>query len=174
MNSNKFQKIRICGGSGSGKTYLSELIQNKTKFKLIHLDNIFFDLSNTSKFDKKRSLKEVKKILTQQTPKSKWIIEGGRFSNLRHTYDDSDLLIFLKVHGLKRIKNTFKRFLIRLRSGKYEGMLNFLDLTEYNLRSMRKWDHKRPKLFQELYSSKFYCFNSADKAYNWFIKQHKK
>ena len=171
MNSNKFQKIRICGGSGSGKTYLSNLIQKNTKFKLIHLDNIFYDFSNTSKFDKKRSLKEVKEILKQQTPPNKWIIEGGRFSDLKYTYDDSDLLIFLKVSGLKRIKNTFKRFLIRLKLGKYEGILNFLDLTGYNLRSMRKWDHKRPKIFKELYLPKFHCFNSADKAYNWFINQ---
>ena len=171
MNSHKFKKIRICGGSGSGKTYLSQLIQKKTRFKLIHLDTIFYDFSNNHKFDKKRSFVEVKKILKKQTPKNKWIIEGGRFSNLKYTYDVADLLIFLKVPGPIRIKNTFKRFFIRFKSGKYEGILNFLDLTGYNLRSMKKWDQERPKLFAKLYGSKFHCFNSADEAYNWFIKQ---
>lgn len=57
----KYNKIRITGGSGSGKTYLGKLLEKKTKIKFIMLDHLRYDFSNTHKFDVKIPLPEAKK-----------------------------------------------------------------------------------------------------------------
>lgn len=99
-------------------------------------------------------------------------MEGSWYSFSKKTFDETDLIIYLKPSFSKRILNTTKRFIRRFKEGKNEGFFNFIRLTKYNFSSINKWQKKRFIFFKEKYPNKFHCFKSADEAYKWFIKQN--
>ncbi len=171
----KWNKIRISGGSGSGKTYLGRKLEKLTGIKFISLDEIAYDLSKNNRFDEsnKISFEERNRLINNVLKSKRWIIDGGYYTHAKETYEQADLLIILRPSFIKRIWNTIIRFFKRIFQGKYEGLFNFISLTKYNIKSRKKWQTERCKLFEKEYANKYKCFRSADKAYNWFLKQYK-
>jgi len=171
---NKFNKIRIVGGSGSGKSYLGKNISFLIGVPLTSLDELKYAFSNTCKFDNnnKRSDEEILKLLKKVTIKKKWIIDGVYYILTKDTYDSADVIIFLNPSFLKRFFNTVNRFFKRIFENKYEGLLNFFSLTIYNIKTRQKW-RERESLIRNIYKNKFFVFKSADSAFDWFVKQKK-
>ena len=167
-------KIRICGGSGSGKSYLAQKISRHTKITCTHLDHLRYDFSQTHKFIHKRSKKEFDKRVTKAASKSSWIIEGGYYNATKDTYEQSDIIMYLRPVFIKRIYHTIKRFITRIRDKKYEGVGSFIRLSIYNFSTRKKWQTTRLQLFRKRYSDKLHVFSSADNAYEWFIAESKK
>ena len=171
----KWNKIRISGGSGSGKTYLGKKLEKLTGIKYTRMDAIAYDLNKSFRFSEKnkRPFSERKKMINNILKRKKWIMEGGYYTQAEHTYDQSDLLIMLRPSLMKRIWNTVKRFFKRIFQGKYEGIINFIKLTIFNIKSRKKWQTDRCELFSKEYSKKYVCFRSADDAYEWFLNNYK-
>jgi len=163
-------KIRISGGSGSGKSYLGKQLAQHLRIPVTHLDRIAYDFSETHRFDTKRPEHEVVKAINNVLKKEDWIIEGGWFTMSKESYDQAELLIYLNPPFWKRLWNTLKRFFARIREGKYEGAGNYVELTLYNMRSVKKWQYDRPRLFKNLYPKTYHAFGSADEAYAWILK----
>ena len=172
MDSHKWNKIRITGGSGSGKTYLASRISLLTGIPLTSMDDLTYDFSQTHRFSHKRSIPERQQLLAKVMSKNKWVLEGGYYSAVTHTYDSADIIIFLHPSFIRRLFNTFKRFFKRLFSGKCEGFRNFLKLTRDNFSSRRKWQVDRYIVFNKNYPSKCFTFKSADDAFKWFKKEY--
>ena len=172
MVKNKFNKIRITGASGSGKSYLGQKISSLVGISLIQLDALRYDFSISHRFDNKnrRSDDEMVKLLKKISIKDKWVIEGGYFWLTKDTFDDADVIIFLRPCFSKRLFNVFKRFFQKLFGGKYEGLFNFFSLISYNFSARRKWC-AREKLVVETFGSKVYFFKSANDAFSWFVNQ---
>lgn len=162
-------KVRICGASGSGKTYLAEQLTKTTHISVYRLDEIVYDFSTTHKYDVKREAYKRDLLLNSILRNKEWILEGGWYSLTRDFFDQADIIIFLKVPFCKRLRNTLKRYNQRKKEGKDEGKENFLSLTFYNIRSLKKW-HKRHDEFKKTYKEKFHSFRSADKAFEWWQK----
>ena len=173
MPTKKYNKIRITGGSGSGKTYLGKKISEQTKTPLTSLDEVAYDFSKTTKFDHKKPEQEIKNEIKKILKQKKWLIEGGYYKLTKKTYEDADLIIYLKQTLTKIIINTTKRFIQRKKQGKNEGLKNFTKLTRYNITTKNKWQKQRPKLFQEQYKNKIKFFKNAEDAHEWFNKQQK-
>ncbi|MBS3167913.1 AAA family ATPase [Candidatus Woesearchaeota archaeon] len=88
------KRIHIMGCAASGKTTLAKLLSTKLKCKLIHLDDIFWK----RKYDKKRDLKECKKLMKEKIKNKKWIVEGIYTNWVEDSLKKADLIIFLDVH----------------------------------------------------------------------------
>jgi adenylate kinase family enzyme len=169
----KPNKIRITGGSGSGKTYLGKKIAEQTKIELTSMDKVAYDFSKTTKFDHKKPEQEIKKEIQKILKRKKWIIEGGYYKLTKKSYDEAEIIIYLKPSLKKRITNTTKRYIKRLIERKNEGLLNFTKLTVYNIKTRNKWQKQRQELFKEKYKNKIKFFKTADEAQDWFVKQKK-
>ena len=172
MIKTKFNKIRITGASGSGKSYLGAKISKHVGVSLTSLDELKYDFSKNYKFDdkNKRTDEEMTNLLNEVITKKKWIIEGAYHKLTKSTFDDADVIIFLKLKYRVRFFNTLNRFFKRLLKGRYEGLLNFFKLTHYNISARHKW-HERELFFIQNYGDKTHFFSSADNAYDWFINQ---
>jgi adenylate kinase family enzyme len=172
MTKLKFDRIRLVGGSGSGKSYLAPKLSSLLNIDFVSLDTLRYDFSKNYKFSGKnrRSDDEFIRLVNEVVSKDKWIIDGGYYFLTKNTYDSADIIIFLNPSFFKRLFNTLKRFFKRMFNGKYEGLLNFFSLTLYNIRARKKW-RNRTKELRELYSSNFFVFRSADDAFDWFVEK---
>ena len=168
-----YKKIRITGASGSGKTHLGKEISKQTKIKLTQLDQLSFDFSKTTKFENKRPQKEFEKDVEKALQQKQGIIEGGYYELTKKTYDEADIIIFLKTPFTTRILNIKKRFLKNLINKKPEGVKSFFKLLKYNIKTKNKWNKERLKIFQEIYKDKMKVFPSAKKALEWIEKKQK-
>lgn len=174
MLGKQFKKIRIVGGSGSGKSYLAKRLGKLTKIPVTHLDEYNYDFSKNDRFDdkNKRSKEDFLKLCRKAEAKKSWIIDGGYFGRTKKSLDDADIIIYLRPLTIVRLYNIWRRYFKRLFKGQNEGFLNVLSLTRYFFSSIYKWDVKRYKQIKLDYSHKAFFFRSADKAYEWFKKNY--
>lgn len=171
MITHKFNRIRLVGGSGSGKSYLAPRLSSLLGVDFVSLDALRYDFSKNYKFSKKnrRSDDEFVRLVNDVVSRETWIIDGGYYVLTKNTYDSSDVIIFLNPSFSRRLFNTLKRFFKKIFEGKYEGLFNYFYLTSYNIRARKKWRDRTFEL-KENYGSKFLVFKSADDAFDWFSK----
>lgn len=103
------KKILILGSSGSGKTYLGNILSKKLKIKQYDLD----DIKYKRKFDIGRTKEEKIKLITKLTKKSSWIMTGISFSWIDRAVESADKIIMLKRNIFLESYRVIKRFLKR-------------------------------------------------------------
>lgn len=99
-------KISIIGGSGTGKTTLSESLSKDVNIPVYHIDGIHH-LKNW----KVRDSNERDKIILDLIKKKKWIIDGTYHSTLQARLEKSDLIIYLDYSTLAQVKGALGRFI---------------------------------------------------------------
>ena len=99
-------KISIIGGSGTGKTTLSESLSKELKIPVYHIDGI-----HHLKDWKVRDKDERDKMILDIVRRDKWIIDGTYKTTLRERLENSDLTIYLDYSTLSQIKGRMGRFI---------------------------------------------------------------
>lgn len=99
-------KISIIGGSGTGKTTLSESLSKELKIPVYHIDGI-----HHLKDWKVRDKDERDKMILDIVRRDKWIIDGTYKTTLRERLENSDLTIYLDYSTLSQIKGVMGRFI---------------------------------------------------------------
>lgn len=158
------KKIHIIGGSGSGKTYIGQILSKKLNIKIYDLDEIFWDNSSDSygtKTDKNKRDKNLQMILKSDS----WIIEGVFYSWLQDSFRKSDIVFILKPNVYIRDWRIIKRFIKRkfgLIASKRESIKSLVDLLKWN----HKYDNNNlkeaEKMIDELNPNKIIVENSLD------------
>lgn len=103
---NKYKKISIIGGSGTGKTTLSDNLGRILNLPVIHLDGINY-LENWIL----RDVEERDKIILDKLKMTGWVIDGTYTSTLDKRVEKSDLIIYLDYSTFAQIRGVLKRFL---------------------------------------------------------------
>lgn len=100
------KRICIIGGSGTGKTTLSNNLGRVLNIPVCHLDGIHHT-ENWGVRDKE----ERDKIILEEIKKKDWIIDGTYSSTLKERIEQSDLIIFLDYSLPLRLSGIFSRYL---------------------------------------------------------------
>ena len=103
---NNVSKISIIGGSGTGKTTLSESLSKDLNIPVYHIDGIHH-LKNWEV----RDTNERDKIILDLIKKDKWIIDGTYTKTLEDRVKVSDLIIYLDYSTLAQVKGVLGRFI---------------------------------------------------------------
>lgn len=129
-------KIHIIGGSGTGKTYLANLLSTKYNIPHYDLDNLFWD-NSANQYGMKMSIEKRSKMLSEILQNENWILEGVYYSWLTDSFEKADTIIVLdvpqRVYKYRIICRFIKRK-IGIEHGKKE--------TIKSLRSLLKWTDK--------------------------------
>lgn len=97
-------KICIIGGSGTGKTTLSNNLSNELGIPVLHIDGVHH-LANWEVRDKN----ERDKIILDKVKEHKWIIDGTYKSTLAERVQNADKVIFLDYSMPARMKGVVGR-----------------------------------------------------------------
>ena len=101
-----YNRICIVGGSGTGKTTLSNALSKKYNIPVTHIDGIHH-LKNWQTRDKL----ERDKIILDIVKKDKWIIDGTYKDTLKERFEAADLIIWLDYSTFAQLKGITKRYL---------------------------------------------------------------
>lgn len=105
MNEN-INRISIIGGSGTGKTTLSENMAKNLNLPVYHIDGINYHENWVA-----RDKAERDEIIMEKVNKDKWIIDGTYTTTLERRLSRSDLVIYLDYSSLAQVKGAMGRFL---------------------------------------------------------------
>ncbi len=96
------QKLRvmIIGGNGAGKSTFSDQLSRHLGIRCIHLDKLFRTRDGTL-----RSREVVNTELRSLYLDSHWIIDGNYSDTWPERSQNADLIVFLNIETLQRIKN---------------------------------------------------------------------
>ncbi len=126
-------KIHIIGGSGSGKSYLAEILSKKHNIPHYDLDDLQWD-NNSETYGTKRSPEERKELLENILQKDVWIIEGVYYAWCQQCFEDADKIYLLKVPRYKYRYRIIRRFIRRklgIEKGKKETFKSLHDLLKW-------------------------------------------
>lgn len=130
-----FIRIHIIGGSGSGKSYISEQISNKFNIPHFDLDNIFWD-NNAVEYGVKTPEAERDNKLKKIVEQPSWIIEGVYFKWVELSFEMADKIFVLNTPlsmQEERIWSRYeKRKLGEVSSAKKETLQTVKDLINWN------------------------------------------
>jgi len=168
------KKIHIIGGSGSGKTYISQKISEDLHIEHYDLDELFWDNSNGT-YETKSDINKRDENLQMILSKDSWIIEGVYYSWLQDSFTKADIVFILKPNVFKRDFRIIKRFAKRklgLLPAKGGSIKRLIDLIIWN----HKYDKKNLKeaevMVDRYNSNKVIVKNNMD-ILN-FVKSNKK
>ena len=99
-------KISIIGGSGCGKTTLSDNLGKVLELPVYHLDGIHH-LDNWVVRDKD----ERDKIIMKKVVEERWIIDGTYRSTLKQRLEQADLVIYLDYSSVAQVKGVLGRWI---------------------------------------------------------------
>lgn len=114
MIKHKFDRVRLVGDSGSGKSYLAPRLSFLLGVDFVSLDTLRYDFSKNYRFDKdnRRTDEEFIRLVKGVVSRKRWIIDGGYYVLTKNTYDSADVIIFLNPSFSRRLFNTLKRFFV--------------------------------------------------------------
>ena len=161
-------KIHIIGGSGTGKSYISEKISKQYKIPHFDLDNIFWDneaLSYGTKMPVDKRTEKLNKILEQNN----WIIEGVFYAWLKDSFELADYIFILKTKRSVYNYRIIRRFIRRklgIEKSKKETLKSLKDLLIWTNRYQKR---NIPKMvsFLEQYHNKVIIIDKAEKIFNY-------
>ncbi len=97
-------KLYIIGTTGSGKTTLARLLQEKLSLPHIELDDLYW-LSNWQQ----RSSEEFTQIVKEETSTSKWVASGNYRQIKEYMMDQADVIVWLDYSFFRVFSQLFKR-----------------------------------------------------------------
>jgi len=100
------ERICIIGGSGTGKTTLSNNLGKELKLPVYHIDGI-----HHLKDWKIRDKDERDKIILNKLNDPKWIIDGTYRSTLQQRLEKSDYVIYLDYSSFAQVVGVLKRLI---------------------------------------------------------------
>lgn len=100
------KKISIIGGSGTGKTTLTNNLGKDLNLPIYHIDGIHHK-ENWEIRDKK----ERDKIILEIVERDRWIIDGTYTSTLRQRLDKAELIIYLDYSTISQLKGILGRYI---------------------------------------------------------------
>jgi adenylate kinase family enzyme len=161
-------KIHIIGGSGTGKSYISEKISCKFNIPHFDLDNIFWD--NTAEtYGTKMPVGKRTEMLNDILKNNHWIIEGVFYDWLSESFSSADYIFILSTPSFIFNFRIIKRF-IRRKLGLEKSKKETLK----TLKNLLVWtndyqSNKIPKIvaFLEPYKNKIIFVDKAKKIFNY-------
>ena len=168
------KKIHIIGGSGSGKTYISQRISEDLNIEHYDLDELYWDNSNET-YERKCDINKRNENLERILSKESWIIEGVYHSWLQDSFIKADIVFILKPNVFKRDYRIIKRFVKRkvgLLPSKGDSIKRLIDLIIWN----HKYDKKNlieAELMIDMYNSNKVIVKNNMDILN-FVKGNKK
>ncbi|GAD90016.1 hypothetical protein VHA01S_031_00285 [Vibrio halioticoli NBRC 102217] len=101
-------KIRVIGGPGSGKTYLSSKISKQIRLPYFSLDDVFWDDSDGFK---RRDKETRAQLLDQRLSQQRWVIEGVYYEDwVEHSFVQADLIVVLSTPLYLQLFRILHRF----------------------------------------------------------------
>ena len=100
------KKICIIGGSGTGKTTLSNNIGKLLNLPVYHIDGINYHPNWVE-----RDRKERDKMILDIVKKDKWVIDGTYHTTLSERLKAADLVIYLDYPTFTQIRGVLGRYL---------------------------------------------------------------
>ena len=129
-------RIHIIGGSGSGKTYISNKLRNDYHFSQIDLDKL--EWVNIKGKTVKQELSVKKKKLKELLKKDNVTIEGVYYNWCQDSFKKCNYIFYLKVPLIKQeyriIKRSIKRKLGIEKSFFKETFKSVFDLLQWNIK----------------------------------------
>lgn len=173
INLNDIKKISIIGGSGTGKTTLSNSLGKELNLPVYHIDGINY-FANWEIRDKE----ERDKIILEKVKEEKWIIDGTYRSTLKKRLESADLIIYLDYSSFAQIRGVLTRFLKNPNKEKEEipGCKERLSFEFF------KWvlfwrKNKRDEIIKNLENidnKKLLIFKNRKKLNKWYKKEFNK
>ena len=163
-------KIIIVGGSGTGKTTLSNNLGKILDLPIYHMDAFHYQ----EKW-KVRDKKERDKRILLKSQDRHWVIDGTYSSTLKERVEKSDLVIFLDYSTLARLKGVIERYLKNPGKEKEEipGCKERLSMDL--LKSVLRWKkHKRNQIIEILKTvekDKLLRFQNRKQLNEWYYNE---
>lgn len=120
-------KIHIIGGSGTGKSFISEKISRQYGIPHYDLDNIFWD-NTANTYGVKMPIEKRTLILHDILKNDNWIIEGVYYDWLIDSFCEADKIFILQTSHILFNSRIIIRFIKRklgLEKGKKETFKSF-------------------------------------------------
>jgi adenylate kinase family enzyme len=120
-----YKKILVKGGTGHGKTTVSNAISRKLNITNHELDELCWNTVTWEKKDYGERDKELKKILNKKS----WIINGAFTGSwIEQAYKDADLILILKINSLIAQKRIILRHIKNKLKGKKDTLRETLKI----------------------------------------------
>ncbi len=164
-----YNRISIIGGSGTGKSTLTDILSKELNIPAIHIDAINYE-PNWKKIDKI----ERDKIILSKINEKKWIIDGNYTKTLQARLNKSDLIIWLDYSTSAQLKGVFKRYLTMYKKERPEipGCKERFNIEFIkNVASHNK--EKRPilkSILKNISEEKILIFKKQKDLNNWLIE----
>lgn len=129
-------RIHIIGPTGSGKTYISQVLSNKLGICCYELDTVMW--SSPVEFADKRPPEVRQKLLEEIIGQDSWIVEGVYYKWLVENFEKAQVIIYVDTNVIVRHARIVLRF-VKQRTGLersvYKQMLK-------GLLKMLGWNHR--------------------------------
>ena len=132
-------KIHIIGGSGTGKTYLANLLSIKYNIPHYDLDDLFWD-NSANQYGVKMPIGKRNEMLNRVLQNEDWIVEGVYDSWLTDSFEKADTIIVLDIP-----KRVYKYRIIRRFIKRKIGIEHSKKVTINSLITLLKWTDKFQK-----------------------------
>ena len=170
-----YNKIAIVGGSGTGKTTLSNILSEIYNIPATHIDGIHH-LPNWQIRDKS----ERDKIILDIVSTERWIIDGTYHATLKQRFENADLIIWLDYSTFAQLKGVIQRFLQNPGKEREEipGCKERLNLKflKYVLTYRRKKRYQIVDNLKDIDTNKILIFKNRKSLNKWInnLKESKK
>lgn len=165
-----YNRISIIGGSGTGKTTLSNALSEKYNLPVTHIDGIHhlkdWGIRNKTERDK---------IILDIVSKEKWIIDGTYHDTLKQRLESADLIIWLDYSSIAMVKGVVKRFINNPGKEKKEipGCKERLTFTflKYVIRYNKNKRHYITDALKDINKDKVISFKKQKDLNKWLKEQ---
>ena len=126
-------KIHIIGGSGTGKSYIADILSKQFRVPHFDLDDIFWD-NNSQYYGIKMPINRRIKLLEKILQEENWIIEGVYYKWLEDSFKKADYIFILNVSTWVYKYRIILRFLKRkvgIAKGKKETIESLIKLIKW-------------------------------------------
>ena len=170
---NFYKKICIIGGSGTGKTTLSENIGKELNIPIYHIDGINYGPNWVERDKNDRD-----NIILNIIKKDNWVIDGTYRSTLKQRLENAELVIYLDYSTTSQLCGVLKRYIKNKNTEKHEipGCKERLNLKFLSF--VIHWrKNKRNEIINTIKSSKInnlIIFKNRRQLNKWYLKTFNK
>lgn len=166
----KLNKIFILGSSGSGKTFLANLLSKRLNIYPYDLDDIFW----YKNYNKKRAIEKRKVYVHKICKNKKWIIEGVYVKWTQEAIKKADLIIWLDfpfhIQAFRLINRFIKRKLSNPKDHSFMSLIHLLRFAKSYKTSNRSAGFNAHKFVLDKHKAKVVYINNKVKL-DKFLKK---